>query len=567
MVLLISLEYTSLPDKKRLHIERLPLVPGASYVDSLGCMQDTRTAIISKVVDFLTGEDVNETRIFMLSGPAGSGKTAIAHSVACICDRQHRSLGSSFFFQSGQNLRNGPQQLVSTIARELSARNSAYASLLSHAIESNPSIIRAPLVNQFQTLLLHPSLAVSSQSRPTAIVIDAIDEGWSEQLLQMIKLCATLPSWLRILVTTRDDARILSLKKQSHIFCCEIDISTASNSHDIAVYIGKRLRTLATYRGLIDWPTEDVIHSTCLKANGLFVWAVIACNSIADSDSGPLEQHKIVIATKPIHDTTTFSHVDELYLSVLSKYQLENPRDLLRYQQCLGTLFVLRQPLSAPALDKLCGVNHFQFTLRPLGPVLIKPVNQHLAQPIQIIHQSLREALTRETDATSPFAKYHIMESEHNEALALHCLELIRREIPLLSEHTQWIVEKSHNAESGIPGLGKGIISEACHYACEFLVDHVDLVALLLPNLVDALAHFMHEDLYGWLAVCAMIGRCHGVQRLQDYAKVSVLVLCRLLKRKLTQVRPLIPANQSTRSDSGEPRSIFSGYGQIISTS
>lgn len=177
-------------------------------------MENTRTAIIREIVYFLTREDVGDKRVFLLSGCAGAGKTAIAHSVAYICEYEYDSLGASFFFQAGQILRDTPSQLISTIARQLSARISEYAAPLSDAIAANPSITQAPLMNQFQSLLLRPaSLACTSPKPiyipPTAIVIDAIDEGWSEKLLDVIKLFSELPSWLRIFITMRDDGSIL----------------------------------------------------------------------------------------------------------------------------------------------------------------------------------------------------------------------------------------------------------------------------------------------------------------------------------------------------------------------
>lgn len=498
-------------------------------------MKDTRTAVIEHAVGFLNAEDIGEKRILLLFGCAGCGKTAIAHTVARICRQDHHNLGSSFFFRAGQNLLDTPAQLVSTIARELSVQNTAYAYYLSNAIAANPSITRGPLTNQFQTLLLHPSSAASLQSRPTAIVIDAIDEGWSEQLLYILKLCSKLPSWIRIFVTLRDDGFILpQLRSQSHILREEIEINTKTNHQDIRTYISERLRTIARDREIDNWPTEHVVDRMCAAANGLFVWAAVACNSIADIDLDPLEQYEELLSGVHHRDTRASVQMDVLYRKVLSKCRLDEPRALLRYRQSLGTVLALKRPLSVSGHNELIGETHTQYTLRPLIPVFLGLANQHPPQPIQIIHQSFRDFVTQGGDDASLTEKYTIVESEHNESLALYCLALISKEMPLLVKHTEWITDEDRDLGDKIPEIADGVVSEALWYACEHVADHVQAVNRRLPSFSDALAHFMRNDVYGWLAICAMKGKFQGVEKMWDLSQVrEPLSVCESLESGL----------------------------------
>lgn len=514
-------------DKKRSNIERLPLVAGASYNELLGCMVSTRSAIIDQAVTFLNCKSVGDARILLLSGCAGSGKTAVAHSVAEICEREHHSLGSSFFFEASQNLRDSPQQLITTLARELSARNFVYASHLSEAIEANPGIITAPLANQFQTLLLHPSIAASQDSQPTAVVIDGIDEGWSEELLRVIKLCSKLPSWIRLFMTVRDDGSILPrLQSQSHIHSLEIDITTDGNLADIELYVEERLHATATTRNIEHWPTPEVLKRMCEKAAGLFIWAAVACNSIDDIDVDPIKQYTELVSDGRITYSRAFSQMDELYMKVLLKCRLHETLALSRYHQCIGAMLALRRPLSTKGIATLLDERHIHFTLRPFTPVIQGPIGLNHLQPIQIIHQSFREFVTKEnTDASFP--DYTIVEAEHSEALALRCLALIRKEMPSLSYYTGWITdnwnESRREPESSIPVLAEGIVSEALWYACEYVGEHIDKISQTVSRISHDLIQFMREDLYGWLAVCAMKGNCRDLENMHNYLQVRTV--------------------------------------------
>lgn len=201
---------------QRTNIELLTLEPGVSYDRSLGCTSND--PVIQEAIEFLTREDIGEKRIFLLSGPAGSGKTAIAHSVARICDEQHQSLGSSFFFKAYEKLPSQLNQLVTTMVRELSAKSLSFTSQLSDAIESNPTITTAHIGRQFRSLLLDTSARVTFNHQPMTIVIDGTDEDSSQEFMSILKSCSETPPWIRFFVTIRNDSALLPrLRHQNHI--------------------------------------------------------------------------------------------------------------------------------------------------------------------------------------------------------------------------------------------------------------------------------------------------------------------------------------------------------------
>jgi pantothenate kinase-related protein Tda10 len=63
---------------------------GMSYADGAGsdtrtrieCLQGTRTEILSEITEWVNSIGENVPRVLWLSGPAGNGKSAIAHTIA-----------------------------------------------------------------------------------------------------------------------------------------------------------------------------------------------------------------------------------------------------------------------------------------------------------------------------------------------------------------------------------------------------------------------------------------------------------------------------------------------------
>lgn len=495
---------------------------GASFDGSLGCLENTRIKILPEIVHVLT-TTTSTRNVFILSGPAGSGKTAIAHSVAHICDNEYGSLASSFFFKSGVNMRDRPDQLISSIAREFAGKNPTYASLVSEAIKKDLGLAGAPIKRQFHSLLHCLTSQLPPDTPPTTFVIDAIDEGWSKDLQVILESWAKLPSWIRLFVTFRDDGSVTHRFRSSpHIQWYDLDITSESNKSDIRTYIDRRLHEIAadTDYDLGEWPAAEDVDAMCQKAAGLFVWATVACSSIGDSDLNPIEQFKELVSDDVLRDTRAATAMDQLYLKVIVKCHLDDPRALLRYRECFGGVLCVKRPLSSADLNELLDVGHVFPTLRPLAPVLNGLLPGGSNTPIQITHGSLRHFATQENE------NYSIVERDQNASLALNCLRLIRKWMPSLAAFTRWITDDTRDGSSGIPTLPQNILSVVARYACELLLDHLIPVQHVTPELSNALELFIQHDLYGWLAVCAMLGTCQDIRPFLKWAEVCNVFHC-----------------------------------------
>src|SRR6266568_4865215 len=76
-----------------LELNGLGYAYGASYNTSKQCLPGTRVEILAEIENWVRATDPNTPRVLWINGAAGTGKSAIAHTIALIFD-QNRELGS-----------------------------------------------------------------------------------------------------------------------------------------------------------------------------------------------------------------------------------------------------------------------------------------------------------------------------------------------------------------------------------------------------------------------------------------------------------------------------------------
>ena len=123
-------------------------VPDAVY-DSInavsGCMTGTRQEVIGRITEWIDGR--SDQPISWLYGAAGSGKTAIAKSVAELCAGVNR-LGASFFFIRGAGRRSRFASFIPTLAYHLSFSVPATKPYIESVLRSNHDITHRSLEHQ-----------------------------------------------------------------------------------------------------------------------------------------------------------------------------------------------------------------------------------------------------------------------------------------------------------------------------------------------------------------------------------------------------------------------------------
>lgn len=255
--------------------DKLAYAEGASWNSELACMDGTRKSILS-VID-LWSRSLDGQNVFWLKGVAGSGKTAIAHTVAHAL-HERGALASSFFFDHNIPSRNTLQTLCTTFARDIAARHPAIAADISAALESDPSLASASFPRQFEAFIAGP-LRRHRIDSPMVIVIDALDEtidnaSCADLLTVLRDEASKLPSQLRIFITSRPTWNIERfLSSRDHLQPYAIDIHSLENKQDIEAYVDAQFRHHMMRPAMgPDWPDEALIAELKLMAEGLFIW-------------------------------------------------------------------------------------------------------------------------------------------------------------------------------------------------------------------------------------------------------------------------------------------------------
>ncbi|KAI0309827.1 hypothetical protein OF83DRAFT_1179174 [Amylostereum chailletii] len=129
---------------------------GAGFELEKGCLLGTRKAVLTTIENWINDSD-DPRRVCVVFGPAGTGKSSIAHEIA---DRFRKlgRLGSSFCFDRTNQASRRPEHLFSSMARDLADREPCFKRALGHLIYNDTDLrhTKDP-IRQFDDLILRPA--------------------------------------------------------------------------------------------------------------------------------------------------------------------------------------------------------------------------------------------------------------------------------------------------------------------------------------------------------------------------------------------------------------------------
>lgn len=514
---------------KRSNLDRLKRADGSSWNPKRVCLPGTRDHIVDEILQFAAENNpLSPHRILHVVGAAGCGKTAIASSVSQRCaEAIPPTLGSSFIFSLEAETRRTPDLLFSTIAHDLSRSHPALSSAVSDEIEKYPNILSPPLAHQFRHLLLRPVATLPLDYHIT-IVIDALDEGSNDELLQILADdCAQLPSNCRIIITSRPDTTIMMYLTRPHILLREIDLSSERNLKDVAVFARQSLLETAEMRGLgEEWPGEELAKMFISKAEGLFIWVATVCYFIRRA-TDPTRQLRRLVEDHPYFDLNSQAKMSKLYSTVLAACPWDEDEDFAQnYQPIMGAIFALKVPLSATAIKTILGIDiSVTEALRPLAPVLRGIVGvKDGDKPLRILHDSFREFATKRDATKLPEheRRYMVDAEAHSRRLALDSLRFLNTQLPDLAcslEPISTSIKRYRLAD--IPSPTPGSVSEALWYCARYFIAHLTSVSKPEPVLLDSLREFLQTNLLRWMTLCAMKGDFQGISSIIAWSEVN----------------------------------------------
>ncbi|KAI0346188.1 WD40 repeat-like protein [Trametopsis cervina] len=499
------------------YLDDMRYAEGAGCVPEKRCLEGTRIRLLDSISGDLHGAITEKSqgseRILLLTGVAGSGKSAVAHEIAHRFKSLHR-LGASFCFSASHQAERSVDRFLSTIARSFAEVDSGWRNALVETIKSDKDLrtTRSPR-QQLEEFILKPAQKLQFVG-PIIVVIDALDEVADEErkpLLDCLSRLATdttLPDNIRFFITSRPDPTILNvLYGKAHIQ--HMDILSANAEGDIHRFIEHEL--LATPLDA----EEDTIRSEWVpylveQAENSFQWAYTSCEFIKSDIPGLSAEERYLMLR-----TQQYRGLESLYEAIMNKvitagnvlkdeaFELELREKLCRV---LGLIVTAYEPLPWSAWVDLLGGNSEDVKtagkiLPYLGPLFrgVSVSDRENNRSIQPAHTSLRDYLTE----GARNQRFRV------DTLAAH-VKLVNACLRTMETQLRFNIcglETSHRANKDVLDLPQRIqqnISPALLYGCRFWNSHLT-AAPHKQFPLDALFSFLKQRLLFWLEAMSLL--------------------------------------------------------------
>ncbi|KAK7928370.1 hypothetical protein PG985_005368 [Apiospora marii] len=497
------------------HPINLPTVPEAQYnsadvQDSPKCEAGTRVCIQETIAQW-ADEKIGES-FFWLVGPAGTGKSTIARTVAHNFQEEGR-LAAGYFFKRGEQGRNDTSRFFTTLAAQLAEAIPALQSYLQRSLHGleNDSVAKLSLEAQFDKLFPQMDLP-SSDTHPGSkvVIIDALDECERPDHLQKIvgllsKLCNVTWARLRVLFTSRSDPSIVSvfdrlLRKH---FARRLDLRqefAEDTKEDIRKVLEARFSHLKS-NGLVEddpWPAaEDFDRLVQMATNPepLFIYAATFCRFVFDEQhpKDPVEQLRLWLEQRE----ASASQIQQIYDPILNQaFRGSDEVELLQRLQFLGALVLLATPLPASSLAALLGMTRVKWWLREFHAVLDVPGESD--RPTRLLHKSFSDYLL--SSDVSNTGLYRVDAAEIQTLLAKRCIQRMATGLKQDICDIRKLDAAQNDVEKAT--INRCIPSEL-QYACRHWVDHLQRSE---EPFNKEISNFLYEHLLHWLEAMCLLG-------------------------------------------------------------
>lgn len=292
----------------------------------------------------------------VLVGGVGTGKTAVANSVASLC-HDADILASSFFFDrsvAGLDSRD----LISTLVFDLASKFPQYASTVGSILEREPALASSPSAErQLRDLVIKP-FAIRPPPHRAVIVIDALDAGATDGFVKALwELVPRLPHVMRIFVTTRPDPQLLPFKPHTRVEVFRVDIKGESNLRNVEIYSRHQLSYVAAQRELSGWPGAELESKFIEMAGASFLWVHSVTQFLANRYTSEPEV-KLRAILEDRRAVFIGEQMDDLYYNILESFP-DKDKDghwVKLYHLVVGIVAAARIPLLPEAIECMIGL-------------------------------------------------------------------------------------------------------------------------------------------------------------------------------------------------------------------
>jgi hypothetical protein len=322
----------------------------AERFDPPKCYPKTREAIIEKIEAWVKERPENGDRLVMwMYGPAGAGKSAIAQSIAELCEAL---LAASFFFSRTAAGRSDSSRLVATIVWQLILSIPEIRDTVLCSLERDPTLLTRLPATQMKCLIVDPLNAVPKETliqRPRLIIVDGLDECLppesQDDILKFISISLRqLNTPIYFLIASRPhsnirDAFVSNLFRAIiHTLPLEYD---SQSIEDIRHFIASRFKEIRCKHPYLPrlWPPKDDIEALVGKSSSQFIYAATVIRYIGQSSHGHEKRLRITLNLQPPDNSATpFAMLDALYLQIfrsVGEDQIAKVMEILSALICL----------------------------------------------------------------------------------------------------------------------------------------------------------------------------------------------------------------------------------------
>lgn len=516
------------------YLDDMHYANGASCVPEKRCLPGTRVGLLDSISSHLLGgitaKGQDSARITLLTGVAGSGKSAVAHEIAHRFKSLGR-LGVSFCFSASHLAERPVDRLLSTISRNLAVLDEGWRAALVDVIKSDKELrtTRSPK-EQFDNFIVKPAQKLRFIG-PIVVVIDAIDEVAEKDRLSLV-YCLTrlaedkdIPSNIRFLITSRPEPRMVAdLAQLADVDVQDISNGTVETRNDIRIFVDRELTSKFPEPKRAE-VRQHWIPFLVERAENLFQWAATACAFITLKSVGSTPEKRFQKLQEGGHSILHSLYgtiLDELVENITRNDPSITKVDILaKVRRVLALILTAREPLGWMAWMALLSGDTLQEFLEvvPFLGSLLLGTSAYSLEPVKPLHTSFRDY------TTLPGGTYTV-------DIAAAEMTLSTLSFLVMEDNLKFNIcdlETSYLANKDVPDLSGRIqhnISYALVYACRFWAAHLAATQYKQFSL-GTLFLFLDTGLLYWIEVISLLGVVDsaslGIKEVREWIQVSVL--------------------------------------------
>ena len=301
----------------------------------------TRDWVFGRLDDWFLDRS-SDSRVFIITGNAGMGKSVIAAQV-CKKMKEREVLGGLHFCQHNNQRRRKPELMLQSLARHLCDTLPGFKDILTGQLTSmdTSTLTNMGIEELFTHLLQEPTNMMADPGKNILLVVDALDEceydGRNALLGVILAQFHKLPSWIKFLVTGRPEKAIVD--KLAHLRPFVLHASDENNERDIELFFRDSLPSSVF---------EEHVHRFVSQAEGLMLYAYYFIQFV--------EENRSTLTSAVINEIFPCG-IASVYERYFDRLQVDLGVEEAYFKDFLSSLAAARSPLPVTMASRILGLD------------------------------------------------------------------------------------------------------------------------------------------------------------------------------------------------------------------